>query len=483
LPLPPGPTPLPLIGNFLDLPTRDMAKKFRLLSEKYGDITYLDSLRQPVIILGSHEIAVDLLERRSANYSDRRPATMAPAAGFEWSLTLQPYGLRWRRHRQAFHQFFNPAAVLKYAPAQRLEAHRLVCRLLRTPDKFLHHIRHLYGSAIMRVAYGIEVDEEDVDYLGLAREAMSVFSTVFVPGKYMADTFPILHLLPSWMPGATFKRSSPSWRKSVSGLVETPWKAAMRDIVAGTAHPSMASGIMGRVSQSHDHYADPSEQESVARSAAATAYAGGADTTVSAAQSFFLAMATHPDVQRRAQAELDSVIGPDRLPEIDDMDRLPYIHAIVKECIRWRPVVPLGVPHRSMQDDEYCGYFIPKGTIVFANIWAFTRDPNVYPNPEAFIPERFLKEGRLNPDVRDPATLVFGYGRRGCPGRHFAQSSLFMIVATVLHTLTISPPVDDQGRPCKVESRMREGLLSHPEPFECVIKPRFSHVEALIRAS
>ena len=91
--------------------------------------------------------------------------------------------------------------------------------------------------------------------------------------------------------------------------------------------------------------------------------------TVATLKTFFLAMVTHPIVQQKAQAELDAVVGPHRLPEFEDMKSLPYICAIVKELLRWRVVVPLGVPHRSLEDDEYRGYFIPKGSIVLGNSW------------------------------------------------------------------------------------------------------------------
>ena len=86
-------------------------------------------------------------------------------------------------------------------------------------------------------------------------------------------------------------------------------------------------------------------------------------------QTFFLAMALYPDVQRKAQAELEAVVGPHRLPEFEDQKKLPYIHAIVKECLRWQNVFTLGLPHRLMEEDEYMGYRIPKGSIVLGNIW------------------------------------------------------------------------------------------------------------------
>ncbi|KAH9977456.1 cytochrome P450, partial [Russula compacta] len=92
-------------------------------------------------------------------------------------------------------------------------------------------------------------------------------------------------------------------------------------------------------------------------------------------------MALYPDVLKRAQAELDEVVGHDRLPLLSDRPRLPYIEAIVLESLRWHPVAPLGFPHRLTEDDYYEGYFLPKGTLVQANVWKITRDPLVYPNP------------------------------------------------------------------------------------------------------
>jgi cytochrome P450 len=80
-------------------------------------------------------------------------------------------------------------------------------------------------------------------------------------------------------------------------------------------------------------------------------------------------MAQFPDVQRHAQAELDLVVGP-RLPTMNDRPNLPYVHALIKEVMRWHPVVPLGVPHMATEDDEYCGYRIPKGAVLIANIWS-----------------------------------------------------------------------------------------------------------------
>ena len=123
-------------------------------------------------------------------------------------------------------------------------------------------------------------------------------------------------------------------------------------------------------------------------------------------------MALNPGVARKAQEELDRVIGKDRLPEFSDRDDLPYINALVKELLRWSPPAPIGLPVKTNQDDIYRGYSIPAGTTVIENTWAVCRDPKIYPDPEAFNPDRFLKDGKINPLVFNPEDRVFGSGRR-----------------------------------------------------------------------
>ena len=123
-------------------------------------------------------------------------------------------------------------------------------------------------------------------------------------------------------------------------------------------------------------------------------------------------MVLNPKVMKKAQEELDRVIGKGQLPNFSDKDSLPYIDALVKEVLRWNVPVPISAPNRAMQDDIYRGYIIPEGAIVIQNVWAICRDPNIYPDPEAFNPDRFLKDGKIDPLVFNPEDSVFGAGRR-----------------------------------------------------------------------
>jgi len=123
-------------------------------------------------------------------------------------------------------------------------------------------------------------------------------------------------------------------------------------------------------------------------------------------------MVLNPKAMKKAQEELDRVVGEGELPDFSHKDNLPYIDALVKEVLRWNPSLPITVPNRAMQDDVYRGYFIPKGATVIKNVWAIFRDPKVYPDPEAFNPDRFLKDGKIDPLVFNPEDRAFGTGRR-----------------------------------------------------------------------
>jgi len=220
--------------------------------------------------------------------------------------------------------------------------------------------------------------------------------------------------------------------------------------------------------------------EEAIRAVGGTVFLAGAETTSAAIRSFFLAATLHPEAVLLAQQELDEVLCGERLPDLSDEPRLPYTAAFVKEVLRWGPPAPLGVPHRLMEDDVYRGLFIPAGTMVMDNQWATFRNESVYPNAYAFNPSRFLKDGQIDPNVLDPEQLLFGRGRRICPGRHFALRTIFLTVARTLAIFDISKCLDEDGNPIVPEGKYTKGLISHPLPFRSDIKPRSSQVLSLI---
>jgi len=220
--------------------------------------------------------------------------------------------------------------------------------------------------------------------------------------------------------------------------------------------------------------------EEAIRGVGGTIFLAGGETTSSLIKTFFLAATLYPEVVRLAQQELDDVLGGERLPDFSDKPHLPYISAIVKEILRWMPPNPLGTPHLLMEDDVYMGQFIPAGATVMDNTWAMFHNEKVYPDAHTFNPSRFLKNGQINPDVKDPEQSIFGWGRRVCPGRHFGLRVFFLAIARTLATFDISKCLDKHGNPIVPEAKCTLGLISQPLPFRSDIKPRSSQVLQLI---
>ncbi|KNZ75064.1 O-methylsterigmatocystin oxidoreductase [Termitomyces sp. J132] len=350
-------------------------------------------------------------------------------------------------------------------------------RLLDQPDDFAKHLRDLTGTIIMSVTYGIDVLPENDPYIAIAETAMHGMSEATIPGRFLVDFIPLLKYVPAWMPGVDFQRKAKAWRDCTMQLVENPFAVVQQKLAKGEAmEPSFVSYCLGNMDSSGG---DIDVQQRIIRDTAASLYEAGSDTTVSALNTFVLAMVCHPEVQRKAQTELDRVLPPGHLPDFSDEQALPYLSAIIKEVLRWQPVVPLAVPHYATNDDTYNNYHIPAGSTVIGNAWAMLHDESIYPDPDTFNPDRFMKDGKLNPDIRDPS-MAFGFGRRFCPGRHMAISSIWIAAASILTTFHLSKAVDNDGRVIEPSQEYLSGLIAHPLPFKCMIRPRSTEAVSLI---
>ncbi|KAI0078413.1 CyP450 monooxygenase [Panus rudis PR-1116 ss-1] len=480
LPLPPGPKGYPIIGNLLDLPTLTPWKTFRDWTNVYGDLVYLDLPMRPTIILGSAKAAYDLLEKRSDIYSDRHVSVMIDLSGWEFNVGLMHYSQRWRAHRRAFQQYFNIRAYQQWKPIQLEEIRLFLRRLLDNPAGVEQDTRLLLSTIILRIVYGMNVTSTGDDFLRIVYESVRGMSEAGVYGAYWVDYVPVLQYLPDWFPGTRYRKVASKIRKTVDEMRTRPINDLMERMETDSVESCVASAL---ISKAREHCQTPDEwaiQDDIITNITGITYAAGVETTNVAVQFFYIAMCLFPEVQKAAQAELDTVVGSNRLPTFDDQDNLVYIRAVVMESVRWQLVIPSGVAHRSTRDDEYDGYFIPAGTEVIPNAWAMLHDPEEYPDPHAFKPERYIKDGRINPDVRDPSTIAFGFGRRICAGRHMATSTLYLIITSVLHTFDID---FQDGESFDPETMILTGITSAPAKVPCVVRPRSRDAEQLVRCS
>lgn len=470
---PPGPKGLPVIGNVLQMPKDREWLTFAQWGEQFGNIVYLSLLGQPMIILNSAKDAVALLDKRSSIYSDRPILYMGgELIGWKYILGLTPYGDRFREYRRLMAKFIGgKTQVERHFPVMEQEATSFLKRILRRPDDLGANIRTHAGAIILKLAYGYTIREDEDPFVTLADRAMAQFTEATTPGAFLVDVFPLLRHMPAWFPGASFKRTAQEWSDTLNSMADVPHAFVKEQMAKDTEVPSFTSELL------RDEKLQEGQEFNIKWSAASL-YAGGADTTVSSIHTFFLTMLLFPHVQKRAQAEIDSVVGTDRLPTFEDRAKLPYVEGVLKEVLRWHPIGPLGLPHRLAQDDSYEGHLFPKGAIVIANIWKCLHDPDVYPNPSDFDPTRHLSENGRSPQP-DPRDYCFGFGRRICPGLHLADTSIWITCATVLAAFNIENVVEN-GRVIDIVPEYTSGTISHPKPFRCSIKPRSTRAEALI---
>ncbi|KAH6893746.1 cytochrome P450 [Coprinopsis sp. MPI-PUGE-AT-0042] len=484
LPLPPGPKGLPLIGNVLQLPSEEPWKVYLDWAEQYGDLVYLEALGQPILVINSLPTINALLSRRAQNYSHRVYSPIIELMGHSWAVTLTNYGQRWRDQRRIFHRFFNPTKVHQFRPVIEGEIPVFLKRLADDPTRFRHWVHMYFGTVIMRVAYGSEDRAYNEGLINDADTAILGMMESLLPGNMLVGLFSPLRYVPSWFPGAGWKRKLERLAEMNQDLRTRPFQDAKDRIAQGTASNAAVSFATELVRDLPDSGTpEHAHDEELAQSATAISYLVGADTTGSSALAVFLALAMYPDIQRKAQAQIDEVVGADRLPTFDDLERLPYIQAFVKEIGRWHSVTPLALPHVSDKEDIFNGYRIPASTMILPNTWAVMHDPNIFDSPMEFRPERYLdKSGKLDPSVLDPEAAAFGYGRRICPGRHFSTESLALMALNVLASFDVQPATDEAGQPIPLSLSVTPTVTSTPKPFQCQIKPRSQQHSSLIRA-
>ncbi|KAI9571684.1 cytochrome P450 [Boletus coccyginus] len=478
--LPPGPPPTPVLGNIRGIDTRHPWKTYTRWGEEYGNIIYTRLLTQDIVVINSEKIAQDLLDRRSQNYSSR-PASLIPMNelfGTEFSSIFLPYGDRWRLHRRFFHQAFHLNAAPSFRPVQLRKAHDLIMRLASKPQDFPAHLQVLSTTTIMSLVYDYDASGMDDPIVAQVELAMSIAIKEMRPEvTAIVAAFPLLKYLPQWFPGASFKRSALISRKSIGEWVEAPFEYVKKSMAAGTAAPSMVSDALLRIQNRADTEAEAAYLEKTVKEACASAYAAASETTFSTLMIFILAMVLYPDVQAQAQAEIDSVIGEglQRLPHWEDRASLPYVEAVLKETLRWHPTAPLGIPHATVDDDIYEGYYIPKGATVLVNAWAISQNPIKFPEPEKFKPERFLQEKGA---TADDVSFAFGFGRRVCAGKHIADASLWITIVSALAVFRFEALPSWNPGPDGANVKWTEGVTTRPEDVPCVIKPRHENLNS-----
>ncbi|EJT98961.1 cytochrome P450 [Dacryopinax primogenitus] len=370
--LPPGPNPIPLIGR-TRFPIEHL-EAFKSWAEKYPDIMTLRIRGQNVIIVNSLCAANDILEKRATSTSIRPQRPMChDLVGYKNSTS--------QTNDMVQHKIYHFWAV------EERELRKATLYMLNVPGDSTKALRRAMSAIVFYVAYGYNIETDGDAFVNRITDYMKVYQRLLRPADFLVDILPPLKHLPEGFPGAGFKRTASKWRKSKEDIHNVPFEQVKCDMASGNAMPSFTQHLLEEMPEQKG---TNKYTEECIKLAASSIYTGGNDNNTSSVQSMMAAILLFPQVQDKAQAELDRVIGRDRLPSVKDLDDLPYCGAIVQEILRWQPPTPFALPHALDRDEEFQGYILPKGATIMANVWAMTRNPTSYPSPEEFIPERHL---------------------------------------------------------------------------------------------
>ncbi|KAG0697790.1 cytochrome P450 [Suillus ampliporus] len=472
LPLPPGPPGRWLLGN--DMPKSYAAFQYAKWTEEYGPVFSLRQGPRIFVIIGRHQAAVDIMEKEGAFLIDR-PRSIAAQETLSGGLRilLTGSGERLRRLHRVLHAGLQPKVSGTYEPIQTTNAKNVVLDILNDPKNHQMHAKRYAASVVMSITYGKTTPTAytDPEVVSVNR-CLARFGRVVKPGAYLVDTYPILRFVPGYL------SQLKAWHQEELALFNGQLDVVRRQMREGTAEPSFGQFILEHQKQYGLKYNELGY-------VAGGMFGAGSDATASAITIMMMAAAIHTDAQARVQEELDDVVGRARLPTFGDQEMLPQVTAFMLESLRWRPVsvggtfdaaiinLVLGFAHRATKDIIWKNYLIPAGATVVGNHWAIANDPEVFPEPHRFNPQRWIDEtGRVRDGLK---FFTFGFGRRVCPGQHVANRSVFINTALILWAFRLS---ENPAR--KIDTfAFSDTANIHAAPFEMCVEKRMD--ERVIR--
>ncbi|KAH7311321.1 putative cytochrome P450 [Stachybotrys elegans] len=481
--LPPGPPTIPILGNLHLIPERDAHLQFQKWAQEYGPVYSLMLGTKTMIVLSSDKAIKDVMDKKSAITSDRVDMYIGQTiASGGLRILMMKYGQTWRMVRRIMHELLNVKAAQAFEPYQILENQQMMYEILTDPDNFVQHVRRYSNSLMTTTTFGYRVPNGQDPHFKELFETLEQFLVLAGTGlAALLDYLPILQWLPTWM--LSIKRRAQENHRKEKVLYRYHWDKAKAGVLS--SENSILSFSVGLVREQKKH----GFNDDFAAYITGTLLEAGTDTTANTLIWFLCAMLLFPKVQERAKSELDRVVGTERMPLPEDEPNLHYIRGCVKESLRWMSTTVTGaMPHALLQEDYYMGFRLPKGAALMNNVYTIHRDPDRYPRPHEFDPDRFKDDRQssydaaVNSDVSQRDHFSFGAGRRICPGMHVADRNLFLGISRLLWAFEFKRPLDDKGEEIVPDpSKASQGFLIHPLPFEAVIVPRDSKRAGIIR--
>ncbi|XP_042299568.1 cytochrome P450 2G1-like [Sceloporus undulatus] len=462
--LPPGPTPLPLIGNFLQIKSSETLKSILRLREKYGPVFTVYFGTRPIVVLCGHQAVKEALVDKAEEFSGRRTTpTLEPS--FQGYGVVFANGERWRQLRRFSLTVLRDFGMGKKSIQERIqeEAQFLLEEFRKTNEKPfspIYIISRAVSNVICSIVFGNRFDYEDKDFQALMEMINNSFREM---STAWAQLYDIYESILRYFPGPKDKVY-----KYLDGIRVFIAKRVEKN--QETLDPSFPRDFIDCFLIQMEKEKDNPSSEFNMRNlelTALTLFFGGTETISSTLRYGFLFLIKYPEIQAKVHEEIDRVIGRNRVPNIEDRTQMPYTDAVIHEVQRYSDLLPMDLPHMVTRDTEFRGYMIPKGTEVYPVLSSVLHDPTMFKRPYTFYPEHFLDEnGRFK---KNDAFVPFSSGKRICLGEALARMELFLFFTTILQSFSLKPLVD----PEKIDlTPMESGFATIPPFYELSIIPR-----------
>ncbi|KAL4914821.1 cytochrome P450 [Aspergillus aurantiobrunneus] len=385
-----------------------------------------------------HSRVRDIFIKQGANSQARLPSRfqLLMRDGFFPGLNN---GEKWRQSRKMWQAVLNGSAAKQYLPYQELETRQLLFDLLRSPADWRDHIERYSNNLYDLAETGVR-------------------------GAFL-DSWPFLWKLPEWVfPVCKQARKIAAKHRK---YIWRNYSDVAKRTSQGEALPSVNHAIQEKFRQGWSGVSQIEGAE-----IGHHLLTGTTDTTASTLINWVAAMCLNPVAQKKAQEEIDRVVGPNQLPTDADAANLPYVQQVIQESQCWITSVPLSLPRAASGPVHWGKYSIPEETGLIMNSHAVHNDTDIFPEPDKFKPERWEGKPNAGPNADSQLLFTFGAGRRICPGQHLAERSLFLVISHWLWGFDTLQATDEKNKIPIDKNNLRPGFIVCLNPFAAKIMSR-----------
>uniref|UniRef100_A0A1W7HBU1 (+)-piperitol/(+)-sesamin synthase n=1 Tax=Scoparia dulcis TaxID=107240 RepID=A0A1W7HBU1_SCODU len=424
--LPPSPFPaIPFLGH-LHLLKLPLHRTYHEISQKLGPIFSFRVGNRFMVVVSSPSLVEECFTKNDTNLANRPRLIVGKHIFYNYTaLGVSPYGEHWRNLRRLTAvEVVSPTRlnVFKFIRHDEIRLMleklykgskdgfaRVELRSILTEMTFNNIMRMVAGKRYFGEQKDSQDDEKAKKFRDLIADAFRLSDT-----SNPADFFPFLR----WLDYGGYEKSSAKTGENMDIILQE----FVDEHRLRKGEATMIDHLLSLQEAQPEYYTD-----TVIKGLIMVILFGATDTSALTLEWAMSALLNHPEKLEKARAQIDELVGNDRLLNESDLNQLPYIQNIISETYRLFPVAPLLIPHESSADCKIGGYDIPAGTIFLVNAWTVHRDPTVWDDPTSFKPERF-EAGEVGP----PKLMPFGMGKRSCPGIGLAQRVVGLALGSLI---------------------------------------------------